>query len=221
MVLHPFSPTLEATKFRNHKKDDSKSSQRLNKHVARLKRIPGTTFIDYNLDTGVWTFRVEHFTTYGLDYNSDDSDAEPTETMTVSSNVLHSGAPTTQVVTEETPSPGFNPDEDTFDFKNRRRALPGAFDHEQLDLGPNSPLDERNANQSLSSLGDGSVDSPSDKAVLTGSEVKMKEECAVAAGSEIAGTLPSNLQLHVSPGPWNTSYPPAPARLGTDGGPGR
>ncbi|KAK2591656.1 hypothetical protein QQS21_010641 [Conoideocrella luteorostrata] len=50
--------------------------KRFNKHIERLKRIPDTTFDSYDKDTGVWTFGVEHFTTYGLDDSDEESDDE-------------------------------------------------------------------------------------------------------------------------------------------------
>jgi nuclear pore complex protein Nup98-Nup96 len=46
------------------------------KHLERLKRVAGTTFLKYNQATGEWTFTVPHFSSYGLDYDdySDDED---------------------------------------------------------------------------------------------------------------------------------------------------
>lgn len=99
-----------------------KNGSRFNKHIERLKRIPDTTFDSYDKDTGVWTFSVEHFTTYGLDYDEEDTEAEgATETSNLSAPNAAADA------AETTPSPELNPD-DTFDFKQGRRALPGAFD---------------------------------------------------------------------------------------------
>lgn len=48
--------------------------KRFNKHIEKLKRIPDTAFESYDKDTGVWTFSVEHFTTYGLDDSDEESD---------------------------------------------------------------------------------------------------------------------------------------------------
>jgi len=42
------------------------------KHVERLRRINTTEFVTYEKDTGVWIFKVPHFTTYGFDYEDDE-----------------------------------------------------------------------------------------------------------------------------------------------------
>ncbi len=55
-----------------------KNSQRVHKHIERLKKIEDTDFINYDPHTGVWIFSVEHFTTYGLDYDDEtETDVEP------------------------------------------------------------------------------------------------------------------------------------------------
>ncbi|KAG0304848.1 hypothetical protein BGZ98_004947 [Dissophora globulifera] len=41
-------------------------------HVKRLKRQAETTFIDFSPEDGRWTFRVEHFSEYGLTDDEDD-----------------------------------------------------------------------------------------------------------------------------------------------------
>lgn len=47
---------------------------RFDKHIERLRRVANTKFLDYNAETGEWTFTVEHFTTYGLDESFDNDD---------------------------------------------------------------------------------------------------------------------------------------------------
>ncbi|RMZ76186.1 hypothetical protein DV737_g4935, partial [Chaetothyriales sp. CBS 132003] len=44
------------------------------KHVQRLKRIPGTTFVSYDAETGVWTFKVPHYTRYVVSEDDEASD---------------------------------------------------------------------------------------------------------------------------------------------------
>jgi nuclear pore complex protein Nup98-Nup96 len=102
---------------------------RFAKHVERLKRIPDTEFISYNQETGVWTFRVEHFTTYGLD---DDEEEEETEGQVAppassSSAKQPDSARSQHTVDTDTGSPEYDPD-DTFDFMQSRKSVPGAFD---------------------------------------------------------------------------------------------
>lgn len=103
-----------------------KSGNRIAKHIERLKRIENTTFEDYDAEHGIWTFSVEHFTTYGLDDDDDEEDETTAE-------VVPPGAFTTKDTRpEESPnadvaSPDVDPD-DTFEFKRSRRPVPGAFD---------------------------------------------------------------------------------------------
>ncbi|KAG0018263.1 hypothetical protein BGZ80_007386 [Entomortierella chlamydospora] len=52
--------TREPVKF-------DKTSPQYAQHLKRLKRQSETTFIDFNTDDGTWTFRVEHFSKYGLE----------------------------------------------------------------------------------------------------------------------------------------------------------
>ncbi|KAF9281983.1 hypothetical protein BGZ68_006286 [Mortierella alpina] len=51
-----------------------KSSPMYAQHLKRLRRQADTTFIDFTTDNGTWTFRVEHFSEYGLGDEDDDED---------------------------------------------------------------------------------------------------------------------------------------------------
>jgi nuclear pore complex protein Nup98-Nup96 len=99
------------------------TGRRLERHIERLKTaIPDTTFESYDKETGVWTFSVEHFTTYGLGDDDDDDDDYETEVESVPAR-----APVTSPsIVKDSTSP-IDPD-DTFEFKRSRRAVPGAFD---------------------------------------------------------------------------------------------
>ena len=66
----PSTIHLEQTWPRSHagkRAVTAKNGKELERHIARLKRVSGTRFIDYNVEDGVWTFKVEHFTEYGLE----------------------------------------------------------------------------------------------------------------------------------------------------------
>lgn len=104
----------------------AKSGRQFEKHVERLKSIPDTTFIDYDADQGVWTFSVEHFTTYGLDYDDEDTDGETLGEIVTEEAALPAQRKSPREEDENSPS---TEAEDTFDFRRKRRALPGAFDH--------------------------------------------------------------------------------------------
>jgi nuclear pore complex protein Nup98-Nup96 len=103
----------------------STTGRRLERHIERLKTaIPDTTFDSYDKETGVWTFSVEHFTTYGLGDDDDDDDETEIEPIQASSAALSPS------YTKDSTSP-VDPD-DTFEFRRSRRAVPGAFDDAAL-----------------------------------------------------------------------------------------
>ncbi|KAM7207316.1 Nucleoporin NUP145N [Naviculisporaceae sp. PSN 640] len=112
----------------------STSERKIQRHVERLKATPDTTFEDYDKETGVWTFSVEHFTTYGLDDDDEEdemTDAEPSVTQ----------LPTSSATKHSLESPTVDPD-DTFEFKRSKRAVPGAFDEDAMtdeELVDNAP----------------------------------------------------------------------------------
>lgn len=98
------------------------NDKRVNKHIERLQRIPETTYLGYNPETGVWVFSVEHFTTYGLDDSEEDS-GDDTEMPNLGDPQLSS--PSQQMAMDV--SLNSEMEDDTFQFK-QSQALPGAFD---------------------------------------------------------------------------------------------
>lgn len=102
---------------------------RFAKHIERLKKIENTTFIDYDPESGVWTFAVEHFTTYGLDEDEDEDETEAEVVLPASSAAKEpTSAQSQQTVETDGGSTECDPD-DTFDFMHRnRKSVPGAFD---------------------------------------------------------------------------------------------
>ncbi|KAH6677749.1 nucleoporin nup189 [Plectosphaerella plurivora] len=117
----PAAICLEQSWPRGRDKRPTGDSRRLAKHVERLKRIPDTTFIDYSQDSGIWKFTVEHFTTYGLDYD-DESELEPP------SGGLADASTASPALSRGEDSGERQEENDTFEFRRKRRALPGAFD---------------------------------------------------------------------------------------------
>ncbi|KIH94179.1 nucleoporin nup189 [Sporothrix brasiliensis 5110] len=107
------------------------NAAKMKKHITRLKNIPDTTFVSYDEQTAAWVFRVEHFTTYGLDDDDDETDAETTRLSAAAGNAAPVPAYNTVLPSTEQVN-----DEDTFDFRRRKHvSVPGAFDdsHDIMD----------------------------------------------------------------------------------------
>jgi nuclear pore complex protein Nup98-Nup96 len=158
----------------------------LQKHIKRLQRIPQTTFVDYNVASGEWTFKVPHFTTYGLDYDEDeDEDMDVTEndfgqsTLSAPPDSPTPGAQRTPgsatpvnglyydqsaISNGTTPQGSSEPEDDTFNFKKSGRTLkyfPGAFD-ETSAVEVDDDMDDDAHSDSQSFLGERSTGSVSD-----------------------------------------------------------
>ena len=120
-----------------------KSGLRFNKHVERLRKVGGTEFVRYEKDTGVWVFKVPHFTTYGFDYDDNESEgdslhtskmSEDPNTPTPKSRAVRNQSTLSELTplqdsTASTDMPSYvssSPD-DTFEFR-KKKMLPGAFD---------------------------------------------------------------------------------------------
>ncbi|KAG9231097.1 putative nucleoporin [Amylocarpus encephaloides] len=175
-----------------------KSGVRFNKHIERLKRVTDTTFLSYDKDSGVWTFAVQHFTTYGFP-DDDETDGEvvsefgqstlsaPPDTPTPKSCNLGQSFASTSEVTHTESDP-----EDTFEFR-KKKVFPGSFDMEVIHDEDNqrdenqgeqygvSFLDER----SVGSLSENGVDEPMDQ-----DDVYQDDESVSIVDQEMAGSYP-------------------------------
>jgi nuclear pore complex protein Nup98-Nup96 len=117
-----------------------RSGQAFEKHIRLLKACKDTRYISYEHDTGRWTFEVDHYTTYGLDYDDDESVMDSTmldNTFTGTDNHgipagFNQQTPLVQVGSSNVSSTGSL--DDTFDFKRGKRVvLPGQFDEDQFE----------------------------------------------------------------------------------------
>lgn len=195
-----------------------KSGPRFNKHVERLRKVSGTEFVRYEKDTGIWVFKVPHFTTYGFDYDDDDTSvsevdgmqssmlSEAPDTPTPKTRGSRTGRTPTATASTQRSTLSTNgssamdssPD-DTFQFR-KNKVLPGAFDEEPvcdddqamqgLDDHDESFLDERLA----VSPSDSGEDEPSEIQTNSGS---IEDQSLVIRDSdsdlemEMAGTFPA------------------------------
>jgi nuclear pore complex protein Nup98-Nup96 len=113
------------------------------KHLERLKRVQGTTFVKYNQSTGEWTFTVPHFSSYGLDYENDYSDEEEessflSDVPDTPAQQQHRSSQMTSTPQEDSfvsPTQSQSSPDDTFDFKKgmrERASVPGGFGDESM-----------------------------------------------------------------------------------------
>ncbi|KAI5292556.1 hypothetical protein KEM52_006261 [Ascosphaera acerosa] len=68
----PSTLSCHNTYPRKHGKTYKASEAEIAKFVNKLKGLPDTEFIHYDADNGIWTFKVQHYTTYGLESDDDE-----------------------------------------------------------------------------------------------------------------------------------------------------
>ncbi|RAH43280.1 uncharacterized protein BO95DRAFT_502161 [Aspergillus brunneoviolaceus CBS 621.78] len=180
------------------------------KHVDRLVKVHNTEFIDYEVETGTWVFKVPHFTTYGLDYDSDEEE----EGESLNQSTL-SAAPDTPTPKAQTPANHDNTvgsehlsafstddsflgsvagvDDDTFDFK-KRKIVPGAFGHQAMETMDDEQQLGSEEEEEDSFLEDGSTGSTieQDSEDITESLESVESEVELDESEEMdmAGTFP-------------------------------
>ncbi|KAF2812314.1 uncharacterized protein BDZ99DRAFT_569010 [Mytilinidion resinicola] len=206
-----------------------KKGPRVDKHIERLKDIKNTKFIDFKIDTGEWTFEVEHFSTYGLPDDDDESywDEDETELSAAPDTPTQVRTPGAQAtpssaVSQEDISMADSSPDDTFDFKKGKRAsLPGGFgeetiydDEDGVDEGAESFLDDG----SVGSLDGGQDEDMTDK---SGSELAEDLNMAgsfsgpVQTTEQSAATEPTPLMGSIKPKSILKASQAAPSGMGT------
>jgi len=162
----PARISLEQSWPRGRDKRMTTDAKRFAKHVERLKRIENTEFEGYDKDTGIWIFSVEHFTTYGLDYDESDMDVSAAE--------MAHGARDSESPRHRSPAAESDAD-DTFDFRKKPRLLPGAFEQsfQQFDEDEEMTTDVR-PRQSF--LGDSSAGSAPHQLMLSVEEQPQEDD---------------------------------------------
>lgn len=148
----PATLRLENSWPRNRKTNapsSATSGPLFEKHMKRLRGMTDTEFVGYDVQSGVWTFRVPHFTRYGLDYDDDEDLDESAlsslpETPVDPRTEFASSTASAMDVDDGTPEDS-SPDDDTFAFK--QKFVPGGFNRQSV-------VDDE---QDQSFLGDGSA----------------------------------------------------------------
>jgi nuclear pore complex protein Nup98-Nup96 len=178
------------------------------KHIDRLRKVHNAEFIDYEIEKGTWVFKVPHYTTYGLDYDSDDDEGESLNQSTLSAGPdtptpkahtptnLDNTVASEQMSTFSTDDSFLGSvagvDDDTFDFK-KRKLVPGAFGNQVMETmeyeNSNSGEDEE------SFLGEGSTGSTTEQEGDDVTESQQSGESEVELDEDeemdMAGTFPS------------------------------
>ncbi|TVY65678.1 Nucleoporin [Lachnellula suecica] len=177
---------------------NEKSGPRFKKHIGRLQRVKETQFVSYDSDKGIWTFTVEHFTTYGFPEDEEETDGDamsefgqstlsaPPDTPTPKTNRMDESFASTSQLTHTDSEP-----EDTFQFR-RKKILPGAFDEQEAFIDDEmvdgngeqyqeSFLDER----SVGSQSEVGVDEPMDQ-----DDVFHDDESVSIVDQDMAGSYP-------------------------------
>ncbi|KAL9103589.1 MAG: hypothetical protein Q9163_001391 [Psora crenata] len=203
------------------------SGPRFNKHVDRLRKVKGTEFVDYDKDTGIWSFKVPHFTTYGFDYDEDASESEilrmstmtdPPDTPTPMSRATSNGQTSKPLVSKRRslnlPGVGSHKtsEDETFSGRPLKRPPPGAFDEAAMFLEDDDhKMEEQNGNklsfldQQLDSASDSGENEPSELPVTS---VEIEDRSLVVRNAdkdvemEMAGAFPEHdeevMSKHVS-----------------------
>ncbi|KAK5359009.1 hypothetical protein LTR20_003283 [Exophiala xenobiotica] len=95
------------------------------KHVNRLKKMQGTEFVNYEVSTGVWTFRVPHYTRYGLDYDEDEELGQSQISMPPDSLSGPQSGNISAMEVDSEDQDDTQEEDDTFAFK--QKTVPGGF----------------------------------------------------------------------------------------------
>ncbi|EAU35773.1 hypothetical protein ATEG_03971 [Aspergillus terreus NIH2624] len=212
------------------------------KHVDRLRKVHNTEFIDYEKGTGTWVFKVPHYTTYGLDYDSDEEEeGESLNQSTLSAgpdtptakaqslsnfdNTMGSEQMSTFSTDDSFLGSVAGVEDDTFDFK-KRKLVPGSFGNQAMEMA-----DDRQSASEESFLEEGSTGSTIEQDGEDITESQQSGDSEVESDEieemDMAGTFP-DLHPTVEPNgvksavedsqptlkPWNT---PPKARLDLTG----
>ncbi|KAG4426407.1 hypothetical protein IFR04_000590 [Cadophora malorum] len=185
------------------RKKDRNSARGLQKHKQRLAKVDGTHFIDFDNETGIWKFTVDHYTTYGVPDEDDDDEIEDVSEFGQSTLSAPPDTPTPKVRTPKSArmDESFASDsqmtytesdpEDTFEFR-KKKVLPGAFDDQELyeDESMDGEYDEENQEsfldeRSVGSQSENGVEEPMDQ-----DDEYQDDESVSIVDQEMAGSYP-------------------------------
>lgn len=134
------------------------------KHIRRLRSVGGTKFVNYEPETGIWQFTVDHFTTYGLDDEDEDDEEDLTEEG--ESSGLSEAPQTPGQHEEETMQSietGTGEVDDTFQFKLDQRSqmsVPGGFEEPSVSYDYDDPSADEEMEEEQEERGETEMEDP-------------------------------------------------------------
>ena len=173
------------------------------KHIVNLKKVADTKFVDYDAKSGTWTFKVDHFTTYGFD--EDDEDETDGDDVSQLNQSTLSALPDTPTPKTRTPrshdhDQSFESEvtqtesdpNDTFQFRKKKSLpLPGTFDDQDV-YAHDDMVDGSDEQDQQSFLDERSVGSQSEDGVeelMDQDDAFEDDESVSIADQEMAGSF--------------------------------
>ncbi|KAI4661040.1 uncharacterized protein J4E79_005608 [Alternaria viburni] len=189
------------------------------KHLERLKRVAGTTFIKYNQSTGEWTFSVPHFSSYGLDYDDysedegedEDASSDLSDVPDTPAEQQHRSSQMTSTPQDDSfmsPQSQSSPD-DTFDFKkgmrSSRTSVPGGFGDETAYVD-DEDMEDTHGESFLGQRSVGSLDGQHDADYSEESELELARDQSMA--DSVSGPVRTTEQDTAKEDPFKSTLKP-------------
>ncbi|CAG5140466.1 uncharacterized protein ALTATR162_LOCUS716 [Alternaria atra] len=188
------------------------------KHLERLKRVAGTTFIGYNQATGEWTFSVPHFSSYGLDYDDysdeedDDASSDLSDVPDTPAEQQHRSSQMTSTPQDDSfvsPTQSQSSPDDTFDFKkgmrSGRASVPGGFGDDSAYMDEEEMEDNR-GESFLGRRSVGSLDGQQDADYSEESELELARDQNMA--DSVSGPIRTTEQDTAKEDPFRSTLKP-------------
>ena len=188
------------------------------KHLERLKRVAGTTFIAYNQSTGEWTFSVPHFSSYGLDYDDysdeedDDASSDLSDVPDTPAGQQHRSSQMTSTPQDDSfdsPTQTQSSPDDTFDFKKgmrgSRASVPGGFGDDSAYMDEEE-MDDAQGQSFLGRRSVGSLDGQQDADYDEESESELEHDQNMA--DSVSGPIRTTEQDTAKEDPFRSTLKP-------------
>lgn len=92
-------------------------------------RDDGAELVDYSVETGEWTFKVQHYTRYGLDDDDDEESMMDQSELSLPPQSIHKSADASVMEVDDHSESEDEDEDDTFAFK---KSVPGQFGNKSI-----------------------------------------------------------------------------------------